>query len=315
MPYLVHGHEDWGLRKDENGHREYFIKWLVEVDSHQDGPFIALNAPGLPMVGSAWAFGNDLDLYALCQPEWVVEPKLTKEAGHFWTVEQPFSTRPRRRCQDSQVDNPLNEPIRLGGSFTKLTKQATHDRFGKALINTAFEMIEGPEAEFDDNRPNVTVGVNVMFLPLFNIAQLVDTVNDSPMWGLPARTIKLSNVRWQRLVFGSCSYYYSVDYEFDISYNTFDKPITNYGTKVLKGWAPGAPIEGRLDPDEEVGGTANYLNPKNFEILKDEAGENMKIFLDSKGRPIEKLEDVLIKKLEYYPQANFFTLQGIPALL
>lgn len=316
MPALLHGQENWGLRRTEEGHREYFIKWLVEVNNYEDGPFVAMNTPGLPMVGSFWNFGNDVDPFAYCQPEWTVEPVVKKERGIFWTVEQPFSTKPRKRCADSQVENPLSEPMRVGGTFTKLTKQATHDRFGKLLITTSHELIKGQDTEFDDNRPNVTIGINLATLPLVIFAPMVDTVNDADLWGLPRRTVKLSNVRWQRLVYGTCSYYYTVDYEFDISYNTFDKPIANYGTKVLKGWAPGDDAGDQLDPlgiDPETG-DFNYRNPKNFVVLKDVNGENMSIALDIHGKPVAHENNILVKVLEYYPESNM-NLLGVPALL
>jgi hypothetical protein len=312
------GRTDWNLTVDQDGHRDYKIKWLVQTTSTDDGPAAILLAAGLPAIGSTWAFGNDFDSYAYCWPNWVVNPVITKERGNLWTVEQTFSTKPLKRCQDTQIENPLMEPPRLSGTFFKYTEECQKDRHGNMLKSTSHEMFTGGLIEFDANRPTIRIGINTLFLPLELFCELMDSVNDTPLWGLDERKIKLSNVTWERKLFGVCSYYYSVDYEFDVNFKTFDRRLVDQGKHCLRGWSPGSRTksESKLDPDaiDPDTGEANHLNPKNFEVYKDLNGENTICLLDGKGRPIEDGEEPHEIVFEKYDEANLLTL-GIPSIL
>lgn len=313
MVARLRGRTAWDCQKDNEGHREYLIEWLVQT-STTDGPAVAMNCPGLPTIGSPWAFGTDFDGWAFCHPGWRIQMGHAKgEPGRLWLVTQPFSTRPLRRCQDSTIENPLAEPPRLSGSFVKFMREASQDRFGKAIRTPSHERIRGSLVEFDANNPTVRISMNTLTLPLEIISPMVDAVNDAPMWGLGARMIKLSNVSWERLLYGTCNFYYTLDLEFDIDYRTFDRNIAAEGTRCLIGWMPGS-TQAQIDPDgiDPDTGEANYKNPRNFEVYKDINGENGRCFLDEKGRPVFDEDDIYSIKVEKYPQTNLLEL-GIPS--
>lgn len=311
MSAIALGPRDWEMTRDEDGHRDYDLEWLVETSHVDDGPFMVLQAGGLPLVGSIWSFGNETDPYAFCHPTWRIRRyKGDNEPGNFWTVNTPFSTRPIKRCQDQQIENPMAEPPRTGGSFTKFTKERAIDRNGKLITSSSWELFRGAAVEFDDNRPNVSIGLNLVTLPLQNIAQLIDTLNDSNMWGLEPRMVKLSNCTWRRLLFGTCAYFYTVGYEFDIDFDTFDRELVDEGTKVLRGWGADDPIAERLVPDGSV-----EKDPKNFQVYKDVNGENTRALLDGVGRPLDDGEDPHKIKFEYYPEANLLGTLGLPGSL
>lgn len=312
MSTQLHGMQNWEMSRDEIGHRTYEAKWLIVSDDKLDGPAVVYTTPGLPVSGSIWSFGNDLDDSAYCWPNWVIQPVVSDEPGYWWQVRQNFSTKPMKRCQDSSIENPLLEPPRIGGSFTKYNEEAHKDRFGNAIVSTSHEMLRGPSLEFDKNRPNVTIGMNVASLPLVNFAPLIDVVNDSTMWGLPPRCVKLSDVRWQRQLYGTCSYFWTVEYQFDISYTTFDRYVLNEGHKCLQGWAPGSKLI-QLDPDgiDPDTGAAYKLNPKRFEVYKDKNGENTRCLLDLNGKPLADGANPTFRYVEKYEESNLFLL-GIP---
>jgi len=295
MPAIVHGRLDWDLRRDREGHREYFIQWLCETDNIDDGPLDVLMAPDLPVVGSWWEYGSDNDPWAFCTPEASVKPVFNKEAGHWWIVENFFSTRPLRRCQDSTYEDPLSEPYRISGSFNPYTRESFFDKDGKPLRNSAFEAYRGPEVEFDDSKPQVTIGWNMPELPLALTAQLMHNVNDAFMWGLGPRCVKLSSMKFQRQLFGTCNYFYAVDFEFDIDYNTFDRWVPDYSMMRLKD-----------------GGTAT--NPTHYVRAKDDSGENVKIYLNGSGDPATSEATIFIHKFQKYKSSNLFLL-GIPGSL
>lgn len=248
MAAEVLGPLEWTVDKDQMTHRDYTITWLVETDDPDDGPTTVLSAAGLPTIGTQWNFGNDFDPWALCWPNARCTPVLTGEPNLRWIVENKFSTRPLMRCMDTQIENPLAEPYRVSGGFFKKTKLVDKDQFGNPVRSSSQQRITGGVMEFDDNRPTVRVGFNQLFWPGALYADMVDSVNDAPLWGLPARCVKLSNGTWTRNMWGVCNFYFTVDYEFEIQYEldddgnlvkTWDRKVHDKGTRCLTGYSPG----------------------------------------------------------------------------
>lgn len=233
----------WGGSRDDEGYREFTVRHIVKTTNKADGPYMVMFAAGLPAIGSVWNFGNDLDVWAFCYPYMKVDLHQHKEGDphYWWAVDQKFSTKPLSRCQDTQVEDPLLEPQQVSGNFGKYTIEAVYDRFGSLIKSSSHEQIRGRQVEFDNNKPSVTIRQNVASLGLSTFAQMIDTVNDGPMWGLSERMVKLSNAPWERKVFGQCRYYYTRTFDFDIDYKTFDRRALDEGTKALNGhWTTSA---------------------------------------------------------------------------
>ena len=126
---------------DKDSHRTYDITWLVESTDVDDGPAVIAFVAGLPLTGTAWTFGNDNDPWATCWPNMKIREVL-QDRGEWtgqWTIEQVFTTKPLSRCQTIRIENPIAEPARLSGTFTRYTKEATHDRNGYMLISSSNE--------------------------------------------------------------------------------------------------------------------------------------------------------------------------------
>ena len=295
MAMQVIGQLDWTAQRDKEGQRSYTVKWLVKSTSVYDGPAHAMTASGLPAIGSYWNPGNDYDTWAFCTPQVTVQPLYKRERSYYWTVQNHFSTKPRERCQDGTVENPLDEPMGISGTFANFTREVTKDKDDNDILTSSHEIIRGPAVEFDDNRAAVSISKNVLTLPLTTYTEMINTVNDSTLWGLSARKIKLSNVSWERVLYGTCSFYYTINYDFDIDFEGFDRTIIDEGTKVLK-----------------VGGNKN--NPNDFEVYKDVNGENTRVFLDGNGSALGEGLDPVEIEIKYYKESNFLTL-GIPTSL
>lgn len=245
MSAVVHngGLRVWGGKRDTDGYREFTVTHLVKTTDVRDCPYTVMFAAGLPAIGSVWNLGNNADVWAFCYPDMEIRRHPTIAAGEkglWWEVDQKFSTKPLSRCQDTQVEDPLLEPQKVSGNFGKFTIEAVYDRFGNLLKSSSHEQLRGRQVEFDNNKPSVTIEQNVASLGLSTFSQMIDTVNDAPMWGLPARCVKLSNAPWSRKVYGQCHYYYTRTFEFDIDYHTFDRVGLDEGTRVLHGhWGAG----------------------------------------------------------------------------
>lgn len=311
------GRLDWSSSATREGHREHKITWLVS-SLVSDGPFDIYFATGLPLPGSPWVYGNINDPWAFCAPDWrITTYEHDNEPNYLWQVEQTFTTLPRKRCQDATIEDPLLEPDDISGTFVKYQKEMTRDKDGDPIKSSSHELIRGKLIERDFNRPTVRIKRNVASLPLTAFVQMIDRLNDSALWGVSARCIKLSNVTWGRKTYATCSYYYEVTYDFDIRWDTFDEEVQDEGSKCLIGHSPGSPKkDDPLDPDATDPNTseANKLNPKNFETYRDIFGDPQRCLLDGNGVPWDGTGTPAKIDVKHYKETNLLLL-GIPTSL
>lgn len=327
MGTTLKGPRTWSVSRDRDGEREYTIKYYVLADSVSVGPAEVLATTGLPAAGDSWSEPGAADIYATCKLDAEVVPLSGVQEGEpfqWWLVTFKFSTKADdERCKDQQIDNPLLRPQEISGGFTKYQEEATIDRNGLAITNSAFEQFKGPQIEFDHGRPTVKINQNVPLLELSLITSMQDTVNDASLWGLPARCIKLTNISWEKKYYGLCFAYYQRTFEFDIRFDTFDRDLLDEGTKVLHGhWATdtsrypaGAWVLDTVATDTFI--APDPTNPADFDRFKDRQGENATVILDGSGQPSgvplgtgTSLPPGYIH-VEFYQQSNFLLL-GVP---
>lgn len=302
MTALVLGKESWCGERDQKGYRNYELTLRVQ-SAYSDGPAKVMVATGMPAIGAAWIYGNDNDPWAFNTPYMKITPMVSDgDKNDHWLVTLKFTNNPFSRCHTNAIDNPLSEPVTLGGSFIKCSKRTRTNYQGKFITNSSLEPIP---VEKDTNRPVVHCGMNVSSLGLDTFAAMVDTLNDATLWGLPTRCIKLSNVSWERRYYGSCSAYYTRNFEFEVRYETFD--VVDEADVGLKHFNP--KIKSTI---------AARKNPKNYIRIKDTNGENApptpldgagNINEDPLGNP-----KVITPPIKIYGVSNFLTL-GIPSTL
>lgn len=308
----------WEMDREDEGHRNYKIKWRIKTTDVNDGPAVILTCPGLPVIGDPWIFGNDNDPWAFCYPTGVVRSQLQEgDPTFYWILEQKFSTKPLKRCQETQIDDPLDEPQKVSGTFVKYTEEARTDLNEKFLITSSLEPLRGPQVEFDANRPTVKIEQNVLDLELPLFTPMVDQVNGATMWGLPARCVKLSNASWERKLYGICHYYYTRTFDFDINFNTFDRVVPDLGTQVLNGVFDA--ITGNYTTKNIQPGNVTPVatNPQHFIKYLDRTGNPASVLLNGAGLPADtyvgpgtgtttgRPSSIFIQK---YNNADFLTL-------
>lgn len=333
---VVGGPRTVKAERDEMGYRTYTIVHICQ-GGNTDGPANVMQCAGLPQIGDSWAFATgDNDVWVWCTPYMSISIHEEKEGDpvEFWRAEQKFTNKPMKRCNETQIEDPLSEPQKVSGSFVKYTQEVYRDRFNNPIKSSSHEILRGPGVEFDFNRPNVKIEQNVGSLELPLFMSKVDHVNDSPLWGAPARCVKLSAASWERKLFGVCSYYFTRSFDFDVDFNTFDRWLLDEGNKCLYGeWAKNAadmanscridlPDAGSLwkllcinsePPDKD--------NPQHFIRYKDRNGEVGRCILNGKGEPASLDPGDATGTggsgqpgyiyVEYYPETNFLEL-GIP---
>lgn len=332
-----------GGERDDEGHRTFDVVFLCDT-AITDGPMDLFMCPDLPQPGDVWTGilgGADVNAYFYPTMKVSIHEEKEGSPARVWKVACKASTKPLKRCQTTSIENPLAEPMKISGSFTKYTKEAFRDRFGEQIVNSSHERVHGPGVEFDNNRPSVKIEQNVAALELSLFSGMIDHLNDSTLWGLPKRCVKLSNASWERLLLGVCSFYYKRTFEFDIQYDSFDRWLMDEGNRVLHGeWAkdaadmatgnrpPGDPPDpGSLWKLLTIDGDApDRNNPQHFIRYKDRNGEMSRAILNGRGEPIPAAPAGTATGtdfsfgaagyiyVQYYPEANLLLL-GIPTTL
>ena len=333
---LIPGPFKWELTRDNRGHREYKLTFRVESNDPLDGPNTVLATPGFPIPGSFWVIGHDVDLWAWCRwgPTSVKLVDDSDPAGCLeWLCELTFSTAPDEYyCRLIQQEDPLLEPTKISGGTVKYNEEATFDRFGVPIVTSSHEQIRGPQVEFDRNRGTVHIEMNVPLLKKNFVDGFVDCVNSTPLWGNPARCVKLSKFSWDKKFYGPCTPYYTWKFDFDTNVTIdpatnqrlgFDRLILDEGTKVLNGhWNPST---GKWFIDTIGGSPPDPMNPQHFVRFKDRNGENARVILNGFGLPADvnigtgtgsgesggPAGYIFVQK---YPGVDF-TLLGIPTTL
>lgn len=287
MPIVVGGPKSWEMSRNEDGDRTYKVTYRVQMDDTLEGPFTALTALGLPNFGDYWIIDGEADLWAWCRWEVDVKPVLTDEPNLFFDCTYTFSTKPpdenSRACKDVDVTDPLLEPPKINGSYVVYSEEATADRFGNPIINSAFERLRGPQIEFDANRLQVKIEMNVANLDLAGLGSMLNTVNDAPLWNYPPRCVKFSECEFERRYYGQCYYYFTLHMTFDCRMDSFDRDLLDESTKVLNGHWDG--VSGAWVLDNINGHPPDATNPQHFIRWKDKQGENMKGILNGRGLP------------------------------
>lgn len=219
----------WGRSGiDPDGHRTWSLAFLVQVDTHADGPAVAVQTPGLPIEGDVYSVGNDLDIWAWCRSGPTSIAPVTEKGNLFFLITYTFSTRPpdasgpggsagggrddrgsRKKCADQRIEDPLSEPPATSGNSSRYTKHEDFDIDGKPFLYTSGEEMHGQAREFDRHREQVIIEQNVINLERGLILSLLNKVNDEPLWDMPARCWKLQDWSWSRKLYGTCGFYYT----------------------------------------------------------------------------------------------------------
>jgi hypothetical protein len=247
----------WAGSVDEEGFRTYTVRFRVKAD-FGDGPATVLNAAGLPVPGAPWSVLSDSDPWVWFRQNGTATLDQHKEgeAHQWWVVDLTASNKPpeadKEGCAEDEVTDPLLEPQKVGGSFADTTLEATEDRRGNKLLTTSHEPMRGKAVEFDSDHATVKIEQNVAVLELSLFSSMKNCVNDRPMWGVPARCVKLSKASWEKKWHGQCHVYFTRSFEFEVAatwdpltqtlVSGFDRDIVSEGYNVLQGrWEPGGP--------------------------------------------------------------------------
>jgi hypothetical protein len=254
MATALTGQREWKGRREDDGNYTFQVTHRV-LCNPGEGPYAVLMAEGLPQPGDLWKFNIDpvtgaageQMIWAYCgmgadAEQQTADGSPGKGNASYWDVSQTFSTKPPGRTQPA--GDPLLEPQKVTGSFSRTSKEALNDRFGIPITNSAWERFHGQQVEFDSGHTVVNVEQNVAELNLPALVAAYQTVNGLPLWGMPKRTIKLSGISWDPHDYTRAdpltgapipSRYYTRKFEFEANWEGWDRDLLDEANKVLHG--------------------------------------------------------------------------------
>lgn len=309
MAATLLGLYDWYGNGADDGNLDLTAVWRVVTSSYLDGPVVAASAPGIPPNGSSWNIGNDAFAFARCLPGWRVtrSDRADGSPTKHWIIEQTYSTRPINPAQKGT--NPLTMDPAVSGSFQQHRREATYDRYGDRLESSSFEPLQGEARQRNYHTAQVTISLNVASLDLGLYSEAMNSVNDSSLWGMPARHIQVSAFGWTEELYGD-SKYYKVTLGFEVDFEGIDKSVINGG--VMRFPERLYSLRNLIEPGQTV---ANKRRPRLYEANTDGKG-NVGVYamLTLDGNPVNDDSEVVEKTVEHYPSFNLLLL-GIPSSL
>lgn len=256
--------KNWTLDTDEEGHRDYTLTWGVETDDALDGPDTAFTAAGLPTPGASLNVGNAVDAWAFYNRKGSARLRKVNANRKAWDITTVFSSRPPKRCNTSAFEDPLLEPHRVSGDFSQAMEEALQDNAGDPIANSSEQRYTGALVQKPTSRPIVKLQMNVAWIDLDWMAAYADSVNSDVWWSQPVRTIKCTVGPWERRNYGTCNFFFVVNFTFELNRNTWDYILLDEGTRV------------------KVAGSS----PARYAQYKDEREENARTLLDGNGNAL-----------------------------
>ncbi len=208
---------------EDEGYQNYAVEYeIITTDVNDNARTVMLALVAAYPPGTPYQLGNDS--FPWC---WARRPKSIKRRDirknrKVWRGTIDYSNKPLKSCQDQEWEHPLDKPPVIGGSFVRAMRAATKDRHGNQLANSVAEPWI-PSPEVDDSRDTITIQVNTATINLLLRSQARDKVNDADIWGLPARSLKLSQWKYTVQAYGLCEQYVANDFEFEVNVDRWNE--------------------------------------------------------------------------------------------
>lgn len=296
---------------NKDGERKYEVQYLVRMTSSDDGPEEATNGLvgdlGYTVGSTTYGVGNDSDAFALFTNASKCEKVVSSEKENHWKVTLYWETVSREgsdRDPTNPVQNPINDPVKISGTFSKGTIKVCKDSSNTTIENTSHDPVF---VDKDEARPTVRIEKNVTTLPLSSITNLINNVNSVTMWGLSARKIKFSSASWTRKYWGT-TVYYTLVYEFEIKTDTFDRTdIPDRNNKHIRG---------EFDKDNNFTARPgmDVANPEDFEPWVNARGRYKDGWLNPSTGVPSNTENYL-STVQLYDETDLETNLGLPSSL
>lgn len=211
----------WSRRTDERLEKYFERRLLVICDDPLDGPEIAGNAAGVPVIGEAYAIGND-SASAYCR-----EVRVQSRGGDHEATRQFYVTAQYSTTFDPAQNNP-NPLLRpgipsWGGNKYELVAEKQID--GKPIANSLGYPFDDPVMRRFSTSV-LTYKRNEASFPLSLAMSYRDTINSDAFLGADPYQVFCQDITAE-YVFGGGMNYYEVTYVFEFRKEGWREQIKN----------------------------------------------------------------------------------------
>lgn len=216
-------------------------------------------ATDVPSWGDSYTWGAGGNPDAFCNNKHVARDQ--KDATHLeWIITCSFTNKPsgkRERSSGNVATNPLNEPWKVGGSYTTGTRVTNIDKDGAPIVTTG---LEPKYFEVPDGYDTVSLEGTSLFMSISTRAQAINRCNSATIWGLTARQLYLAQWTYTQEWHGSTQYFRH-RMEWWIKYAGWNEVWLNEGTQeYVSTNAVGKRIVPILASNDAAGRQTRYLN-------------------------------------------------------
>ena len=271
--------------KGGKGGRAYVSTYLVLTDHKDDSPvtvsYGARNTfpGGFPFEGDYYWWGTPGSAHYSQDPEayclWPPDIKLKQDDQNFrrvWLVTVKHETPESADSRASGQNNPLTEDWEFSCDADEWTEEATMDKDGKPIRNSAGEQFKGKLVQVYKSRARYHLARNYASVNPMTLDDIRMSVNSARVkldgrWYGP-RMLLMRRVRYSRKIFAAVLTYYRVEFEIDSNPDTFDLTMADMGWR------------------EFIGGKADPNDPKSYRWIKDFATKHntpTQLYLDGHG--------------------------------
>lgn len=241
-------------------HRTYTRVYEVYTDDDDDGPATAGGTALLPRLGAS----HPEDVQAVVVR---VNPVQDPADPRRWLVNIEYDTQPpmpdalqpesptgdpgAEQSPADRPDNPLNRPAVWHGSFQQI-QEVLRDAYltdangvniggSKPVVNSAGFLFD-PPVMVERSRPVLTITKNIPSLNIFQLNDLVDSVNTVAWKGLEVRTARCVGVEFGS-GFENGVFFWQVTWTLALKFDKWDLRVLDAGfaERVVTGTDPGPP--------------------------------------------------------------------------
>lgn len=158
----------------------------------------------------------------------------TNALANLWKIELQYG--PWNPLEHPVDGNPLNLPTRFRMDFTTAEVAAFEDVDGNPIVNSAGDPYDPPLTR-EVTRATLTAMRNETpaSVDLATLAALSNTLNADVWNGFPPKTVRLAPIKLPEIAFSQVnnSFYFPMEYVFDINFDTWVKQVLNAGFRQL----------------------------------------------------------------------------------
>lgn len=211
--------------------REYVVTYRIKTDTPADGPLTVANSLGFTPT-SFYQYVGEEDRGSFFDDVSNVRLEHRGDTLQTWLADIKFSTRARKKCSDTQIDDPLQEPPEISGGFAEYKKIVDKYDDGTAIVTSAGEPIQWEETAAHND---LFISQNVASLNPASLSLYRGAINADAYLGANKFEWRIMDIKWAKAYRGSCTPYYKRSITLRHDPDTWKREILDQGFMEIDG--------------------------------------------------------------------------------